>query len=229
MCVRAEGGSANVLAVKTTCGAVVDPGWHCLAAVATCNLHRPLHTHALGRCVLLCQVVCLYHMLTTAPPTPCLCWYRMTRDVAPRLGYQKPALIEARFFPALQGESGKMSASDPNSAVFVNDTPKQIKDKVCRLMGQAVQPSSECFCCWWYLRSGARIWNWCIVPARAAHMVRQRQSTARWSCTLCMHLLAKQVLPLEECCKLTRVRVCAVSVVFSSDQQVRFFGRRCHA
>jgi tryptophanyl-tRNA synthetase len=54
----------------------------------------------------------------------------MTRDVAPRLGYQKPALIEARFFPALQGESGKMSASDPNSAVFVNDTPKQIKDKV---------------------------------------------------------------------------------------------------
>ncbi len=54
----------------------------------------------------------------------------MTRDVAPRLGYMKPALIEARFFPALQGESGKMSASDPNSAVFVNDKPKQIKDKV---------------------------------------------------------------------------------------------------
>eukprot|EP00775_Hariotina_reticulata_P010348 gene10348-10505_t len=57
-------------------------------------------------------------------------YFRMTRDVAPRLGYQKPALIEARFFPALQGESGKMSASDPNSAVFVNDTPKQIKDKI---------------------------------------------------------------------------------------------------
>jgi tryptophanyl-tRNA synthetase len=56
--------------------------------------------------------------------------FRMTRDVAPRLGYQKPALIEARFFPALQGESGKMSASDPNSAVFVNDSAKQIKDKV---------------------------------------------------------------------------------------------------
>lgn len=50
--------------------------------------------------------------------------------MAPRIGYQKPALIEARFFPALQGESGKMSASDPNSAIFVNDTPKDIKDKV---------------------------------------------------------------------------------------------------
>lgn len=30
----------------------------------------------------------------------------------------------------LQGESGKMSASDPNSAIYVSDNPKQIKDKV---------------------------------------------------------------------------------------------------
>lgn len=57
-------------------------------------------------------------------------YFRMTRDVAPRIGYDKPALIESRFFPALQGESGKMSASDTNSAIFVNDTPKQIKDKI---------------------------------------------------------------------------------------------------
>ncbi|DBA93615.1 TPA: hypothetical protein ACH3X3_013692 [Trebouxia sp. C0006] len=59
-------------------------------------------------------------------------YFRMTRDVAPRLNYQKPALIESRFFPALQGESGKMSASDTTSAIFTNDTPKQIKDKVNR-------------------------------------------------------------------------------------------------
>ena len=131
----------------------------------------------------------------------------MTRDAAPRLGHHKPALIESRFFPALQasqgwvggwggwvggggesksvggrggararvwvggvggggrelecavvgqraapppphththtnhppthtthptharaqGESGKMSASNLNSAIFVTDTPKQIK------------------------------------------------------------------------------------------------------
>ena len=31
-----------------------------------------------------------------------------------------------------QGESGKMSASDPNSAVFVTDSPKDIKSKVGR-------------------------------------------------------------------------------------------------
>lgn len=29
-----------------------------------------------------------------------------------------------------QGETGKMSASDTTSAIFTNDTPKQIKDKV---------------------------------------------------------------------------------------------------
>jgi tryptophanyl-tRNA synthetase len=77
----------------------------------------------------------------------------MTRDVAPRLGYQKPALIEARFFPALQGESGKMSASDPNSAVFVNDTAKQIKDKVgaglgCMRAGSVGQVCCGAWCCW---------------------------------------------------------------------------------
>ncbi|XP_078438990.1 nucleotidylyl transferase superfamily protein [Wolffia australiana] len=59
-------------------------------------------------------------------------YFRMTRDVAPRIGYQKPALIESSFFPALQGETGKMSASDPNSAIYVTDSPKDIKNKVNR-------------------------------------------------------------------------------------------------
>ena len=57
-------------------------------------------------------------------------YFRMTRDAAPRIGGHKPALIESRFFPALKGESGKMSASDPSSAIYVTDTAKQIKDKV---------------------------------------------------------------------------------------------------
>ena len=54
----------------------------------------------------------------------------MTRDVVPKLGYHKPALIESVFFPALQGDSGKMSSSDPNSSIFVTDTRKQIKTKI---------------------------------------------------------------------------------------------------
>lgn len=57
-------------------------------------------------------------------------YFRMTRDVAPRLGYRKPALIHCKFFPPLQGRGGKMSGSAANTAVFVTDTPKQIKDKI---------------------------------------------------------------------------------------------------
>nr|XP_021148057.1 tryptophan--tRNA ligase, cytoplasmic isoform X3 [Columba livia] len=57
-------------------------------------------------------------------------YFRMTRDVAPRIGLPKPALMHSVFFPALQGAQTKMSASDPNSSIFLTDTPKQIKTKI---------------------------------------------------------------------------------------------------
>ncbi|EGC35562.1 tryptophanyl-tRNA synthetase [Dictyostelium purpureum] len=57
-------------------------------------------------------------------------YFRMTRDVAQRLGYNKPSLIHSKFFPALQGHNTKMSASDLNSAVYLSDTPQQVKDKI---------------------------------------------------------------------------------------------------
>lgn len=57
-------------------------------------------------------------------------YFRMTRDVAPKLGYPKPALLHSVFFPALQGSKTKMSASDCNTAIFLTDTAKQIKNKV---------------------------------------------------------------------------------------------------
>merc|ERR1712146_730010 len=57
-------------------------------------------------------------------------YFRMTRDVAPRLGYLKPALIHSKFFPALQGSTTKMSSSNVNSAIFLTDNPKTIKTKV---------------------------------------------------------------------------------------------------
>jgi len=57
-------------------------------------------------------------------------YFRMTRDVAPRLGYLKPALVHSTFFPALQGAQTKMSASDSMSSIFLTDTPKEIKNKI---------------------------------------------------------------------------------------------------
>ncbi|PAV23327.1 tryptophanyl-tRNA synthetase [Pyrrhoderma noxium] len=59
-------------------------------------------------------------------------YFRLTRDVAVKLKYPKPALIHSKFFPALQGPQTKMSASDPNSSIFMTDTPNQIKNKINR-------------------------------------------------------------------------------------------------
>ncbi|GAV76420.1 tRNA-synt_1b domain-containing protein [Cephalotus follicularis] len=70
-------------------------------------------------------------------------YFRMTRDVAPRIGYHKPALIESSFFPALQGETGKMSASDPNSAIYVTDSVKDIKNKINKHAFSGGQDSIE--------------------------------------------------------------------------------------
>jgi len=57
-------------------------------------------------------------------------YFRMTRDVAPRLGFSKPALIHSKFFPALQGHNTKMSASIGSTAVFLTDTFDEIKNKI---------------------------------------------------------------------------------------------------
>ena len=59
-------------------------------------------------------------------------YFRMTRDIAPRIGHPKPALLHSTFFPALQGSKTKMSASDDNSAIFLTDTANHIKNKVNR-------------------------------------------------------------------------------------------------
>lgn len=70
-------------------------------------------------------------------------YFRMTRDVSPRLGFPKPALIHSSFFPALQGAKTKMSASDINSAVFLTDTPKQIKNKINKHAFSGGRPTLE--------------------------------------------------------------------------------------
>jgi tryptophanyl-tRNA synthetase len=63
-------------------------------------------------------------------------YFRMTRDVAHKLVPRKhplggkPALLHAKFFPPLQGAKGKMSSSDPNSAIFLTDTDADIERKI---------------------------------------------------------------------------------------------------
>ncbi|TFF69183.1 MAG: tryptophan--tRNA ligase [Promethearchaeota archaeon] len=55
--------------------------------------------------------------------------FRLSRDVLPKLGYYKPASIQCIFLPSLQ-QGGKMSASIENTAIFTQDSPKDVKKKV---------------------------------------------------------------------------------------------------
>ncbi|KAJ7632132.1 hypothetical protein FB45DRAFT_1026324 [Roridomyces roridus] len=57
-------------------------------------------------------------------------YFRLTRDVAQKLKYPKPTLLHSKFFPALQGPQTKMSASDPNSGIYMTDKAAQIKNKI---------------------------------------------------------------------------------------------------
>jgi tryptophanyl-tRNA synthetase len=57
-------------------------------------------------------------------------YFRLARDICPRLGYKKPSLIHSKFMPSLQGVHTKMSSSKPETAIFLTDPPKQIRKKI---------------------------------------------------------------------------------------------------
>ncbi|MBW2987738.1 tryptophan--tRNA ligase [Candidatus Woesearchaeota archaeon] len=55
---------------------------------------------------------------------------RIGRDLAPKFGLVKPAILHAFFIPGLKG--GKMSTTDPGSAIFLEDDPKTAKAKIMK-------------------------------------------------------------------------------------------------
>ncbi|KAF2273077.1 Nucleotidylyl transferase [Westerdykella ornata] len=59
-------------------------------------------------------------------------YFRIVRENCSRMDNPspKPALIHSKFLTSLQGAGGKMSASNPNSAIYMSDTEKQIKNKI---------------------------------------------------------------------------------------------------
>ncbi|MFH1072548.1 MAG: tryptophan--tRNA ligase [Nanoarchaeota archaeon] len=54
--------------------------------------------------------------------------FRVARDVYPKLGYYKPAIMHCRFLPPL-GAEGKMSSSG-DQALWTTDTPEEIAVKI---------------------------------------------------------------------------------------------------
>ncbi|CAI9740566.1 tryptophan--tRNA ligase, cytoplasmic-like [Octopus vulgaris] len=81
---------------------------------------------------------CAFPKIFNKKSIPCLIpcaidqdpYFRMTRDVAPRMNVLKPSTMYSTFFPALQGSQSKMSASDATSSIFLTDTNAQIKNKI---------------------------------------------------------------------------------------------------
>ncbi|OMJ12104.1 Tryptophan-tRNA ligase, cytoplasmic, partial [Smittium culicis] len=59
-------------------------------------------------------------------------YFRLTRDISVKLGYPKPALLHSKFLPSLQGSKSKMSTSVDNTAIFTDDTPAMVKNKIRR-------------------------------------------------------------------------------------------------
>lgn len=56
--------------------------------------------------------------------------FRITRDIAPKLGKNKPSLLHNMMFPPLQGLGGKMSASDEATAIYTTDNEKEVERKI---------------------------------------------------------------------------------------------------
>ena len=82
-------------------------------------------------------VPCFIHKKLTGENVPALIpaaidqdpYWRVTRDIAQKLGYHKPAQIHCRFLPGL-GAGGKMSASEPETSIFTMDPPELVKRKI---------------------------------------------------------------------------------------------------
>jgi tryptophanyl-tRNA synthetase len=80
---------------------------------------------------------CFIHKKLTGENVPALIpaaidqdpYWRVTRDIAQKLGYYKPAQIHCRFLPGL-GPGGKMSASEPETSIFTLDPPELVKRKI---------------------------------------------------------------------------------------------------
>jgi len=68
-------------------------------------------------------------------------YFRLARDIATDLNYPKPATIYSRFIPGLAGEE-KMSASNPESAIYVTDDEVVVRRKIMNALTGG-QPTAE--------------------------------------------------------------------------------------
>ncbi len=56
-------------------------------------------------------------------------YWRVTRDIAGKLGFPKPSQIHGKLLPGLEA-SGKMSTSDPETALYLSDKEEAVERKI---------------------------------------------------------------------------------------------------
>ncbi|KOC13572.1 putative tryptophanyl-tRNA synthetase [Aspergillus flavus AF70] len=125
---------------STNIGRIFFPSVQCVAAFATSYPEiwtddpQPTRTQSIA------NIPCLIPMGIDQDP-----YFRLLRDNAHKMRFPspKPALIHSKFLTALQGPGGKMSSSNPNSAIFMSDTPKKIKTKINKYAFSGGQVSVE--------------------------------------------------------------------------------------
>lgn len=59
-------------------------------------------------------------------------YWRIQHDIAESLGYYKTAAIHNKFLPPLTGIEGKMSASLSETAIYLSDDEKTVKNKIMK-------------------------------------------------------------------------------------------------
>ena len=70
-------------------------------------------------------------------------YWRIQRDIAESLGYYKAAAIHSKFIPPLTGIRDKMSSSKPETAIYLNDDDKTVRNKIYRHAFSGGQASKD--------------------------------------------------------------------------------------
>jgi tryptophanyl-tRNA synthetase len=70
-------------------------------------------------------------------------FWRLQRDVAESLGKRKAAQIHSKFLPPLTGIEGKMSASKPETSIYLTDDEKTVREKIYKHAFSGGQPTIE--------------------------------------------------------------------------------------
>jgi tryptophanyl-tRNA synthetase len=70
-------------------------------------------------------------------------YWRIQRDIAKKLGYKKIVAVHNKLLIPLQGNEGKMSSSNEKTAIYLTDTPKEVKNKINKYAFSGGRPTLE--------------------------------------------------------------------------------------